>query len=53
MARKHKVSFVAEKKVKEPVTVDFVTKTGKDVAFDAHKKVKGPVKVTFYAKNKK
>lgn len=53
MAHKHHVSFVAEKKVKEPVFVDFTTKTGKEVTFPAHKKVLEPVKVNFMAKNKK
>jgi hypothetical protein len=53
MTKKHKVSFIAEKKVKEPVAVDFKTKTGKKVAFGGHKKVKEPVRVSFVAKDKK
>ena len=53
MTKKHKVSFIAEKKVKEPVAVDFKTKTGKKVTFEGHKKVKEPVRVSFVAKDKK
>ena len=53
MTKKHHVSFIAEKKVEEPVRVKFVTSEGKKVSFGAHEKVKEPVKVTFMAKNKK
>ena len=44
---------MAEKKVKEPVVVAFVTKDGKPVVFPAHKKVNEQVVVDFFAKNKK
>lgn len=53
MTKKHHVSFIAEKKVKEPVIVDFKTKNGKEITFPAHKKILEPVKVNFMAKNKK
>jgi len=53
MTRKHHVSFIAEKKVKEPVTVDFKIKTGKEIKFPAHMKVSEKVKVKFMAKNKR
>ena len=53
MIKKHRVAFVAEKKVKEPVKIAFKTKEGKKISFVAEKKVKGPVKVKFMAKNKK
>jgi hypothetical protein len=50
MAKTHKVSFTAKKKVSAPVKVDFQTKTGA-VKFKAHKTVKKPVRVSFRAKN--
>ncbi len=53
MSKKHHVSFVAEKKVKEPVVVDFRTKTGEEIRFPAHKKVPEKVGVEFMARNKK
>ena len=49
---KHTVSFIAHKKVVEPVRVAFPTKEG-FVSFGAHKKVSEPVLVRFQAKNKK
>lgn len=50
MARKHHVSFVAEKKVSVPTKVSFRTEDGTKVAFKAHKTVKKPVRVSFDAK---
>ncbi len=52
MTKRHHVHFVAEKKVKEPVVVDFVTKTGEEIKFPAHKKVLEEVTVDFMAKNR-
>jgi len=52
MSKKHHVSFVAHEKVKEPVFVDFKTKSGQEVKFKAHEKVLEKVKVNFVAKNK-
>ena len=53
MAKQHRhiVDFVAHKKVKEPVTVAFVTNKGQTVVFPAHKKIKEPVEVKFKAKD--
>lgn len=53
MANKHEVTFVATKKVKEPVVVSFQKKNGEPVVFPAHKKVNEQVVVDFFAKNKK
>ncbi len=50
--KRHHVSFKAEKKVSEPVEVEFVRKDGTRVDFPAHQKVKETVKVDFMAKNK-
>jgi hypothetical protein len=44
------VFFIATKTRKEPVIVNFYTKTGKMVAFDAVRKVKTKEGVHFYAK---
>ena len=52
MAKTHKVSFKAKKKVSVPVKVGFETKSGNDVSFSAHKTVKKKVPVSFRAKNK-
>jgi len=52
MSNKHKVDFFAREKVKEPVTIDFVTKDGKEVTFPAHKEVTEEVEVKFMAKDK-
>ncbi len=52
MSKKHRVSFVAEKKISVPVDVAFKTKGGEKVAFAGHKKVTKPVRVTFRAKTK-
>ena len=52
MSKKHHVSFVAEKKVREPARIAFTTRAGQSVSFDGHKKVKEPVRVNFMAKNK-
>ena len=52
IVKKHKVSFIAEKKVSEPTEVKFVTKQGKPVDFEAHKKIYEPKKIVFYAKKK-
>ena len=53
MAKKHRVSFVAEKKVSVPKKVQFETKSGDPVAFAAHKTVKKPVRVRFMATDNK
>jgi hypothetical protein len=52
MAKTHRVSFTAKKKVSEPVKVKFKTKEGDKVSFGAHKTVKKPARVSFRAKNK-
>ena len=52
MANKHRVSFVAKKKVSVPTKVRFETKSGDPVAFAAHKTVKKPVRVRFVAEDK-
>jgi len=52
MARTHRVSFKAEKKVSVPVAVGFETKQGQKVSFPAHKTVKKPVRVSFRAKDR-
>lgn len=44
------VFFIATKTHKEPVVVNFYTKTGKMVSFDAVQKVKTKEGVNFYAK---
>ena len=49
MAKTHKVSFKANKKVSVPVKVGFKTKTG-PVKFKAHKTVKKRVRVSFKAR---
>ena len=46
------ISFVAHKKVEEPVKVAFKTSDGKNVQFPAHKKVMEEVEIDFMAKNK-
>lgn len=51
MAKTHKVSFKANKKVSVPVKVDFETRGGKEIKFAAHKDVKKRVPVSFRAKN--
>ena len=51
MAKKS-VQFTAIKTVKEPVTVQFRTKTGKVVSFNAIKTVKQKGVVNFRAKKK-
>ena len=51
--RRHRVEFSAQKKVKEPVSVDFRTNSGERVHFPAHKPVKKEVEVNFLARNKK
>ena len=51
--RRHCVEFSAQKKVKEPVSVDFRTNSGERVHFPAHKPVKKEVEVNFLARNKK
>ena len=50
---REKISFIAEKKVSKPVSVEFLTKEGEKIAFKAHEKVSKPVKIEFYAKKKK
>ena len=50
MAKKHLVSFIAEKKVSVPTKVSFQTESGSKVAFKAHKTVKKPVRVSFKPK---
>ncbi len=52
MSKKHHVSFVALKPVREPARVAFKTKSGEQVAFKGHRTVKEPVWVDFMAKNK-
>ena len=47
------VFFIATKTHKEPVAVNFYTKTGKMVSFDAVQKVKTKEGVHFYAKTPK
>lgn len=47
------VFFIATKTQKEPVIVNFYTKTGKMVAFDAVKKIKTKEGVHFYTKTAK
>ena len=49
---RHHVRFRAEKKVSEPVEVEFVRKDGTRVDFPAHQKVNKTVKVDFMARNK-
>ena len=44
------VFFIATKTKKEPVVVNFYTKTGQHVSFDAVQKVKTKEGVNFYAK---
>ena len=44
---------MAEKKVREPVIVDFRTKTGEEIRFPAHKKVLEEIEVDFMARDKK
>ena len=51
--KRHHVRFEAEKKVSEPVEVEFVRKDGTRVDFPAHQKVKETVKVDFMARNKR
>lgn len=50
-ATKTPVFFIATKTRKEPVVVNFYTKTGKLVAFDAVQKVKTKEGVNFYTKH--
>jgi hypothetical protein len=52
MSKKHHVSFVALKPVREPARVAFTTKTGERVVFNGHKTLKVPAQVHFMAKNK-
>ena len=52
-AKRHHVRFRAEKKVSEPVEVEFVRKDGTRVDFPAHEKVTKTMKVDFMAKNKR
>ena len=52
MSKRHHVSFVAQKKVKEETHVAFQTRAGKPVSFDAEKTVKEPARVNFMARNK-
>ena len=47
------VFFIATKTHKEPVVVNFYTKTGKMVSFDAVQKVKTKEGVHFYTKTSK
>lgn len=47
------VFFIATKTHKEPVVVNFYTKTGKLVSFDTVQKVKTRGGVNFYAKQPK
>jgi hypothetical protein len=49
-AKRHRVSFTATKKVKQPTAVKFTTKSGEKVKFKAEKPVKKRVKVSFLAK---
>jgi len=51
--KRHHVRFKAEKKVSEPVEVEFVRKDGTRVDFPAHQKVKKTAKVNFMARNKR
>ena len=51
--QKTPVFFIATKTHKEPVVVNFYTKTGKMVSFDAVEKVKTKEGVHFYAKTSK
>jgi len=51
--KRHHVRFKAEKKVSQPVEVEFVKKDGTRVDFPAHQKVKKTVKVDFMARNKR
>ena len=48
-ARRHRVTFKATKKVKQPTEVKFKTKSGEKVDFIAEKPVKKKVKVSFLA----
>ena len=50
--RRHRVRFEAEKRVSEPVEVEFVRRDGTRVDFPAHQDVKKTVKVDFMARNK-
>jgi hypothetical protein len=50
--RRHRVEFTANKKVIEPVEVDFKTNSGERVHFPAHKPIKKDVDVTFLARRK-
>jgi hypothetical protein len=50
---KHQVKFKAHKKVKEPLEVEFKTKSGKKIDFVARKPVDKVVEVKFKARNKK
>jgi len=52
-AQKNPVFFIATKTQKEPVVVNFYTKTGKAISFDAVEKVKTKEGVHFYAKSAK
>ena len=51
--KRHHVRFKAEKKVPEPVEVEFVRRDGTRVDFPAHQKVTKNVKVDFMARNKR
>lgn len=50
---RHKVSFIATKKVRVPTRVSFSTKTGRRVTFAAKKTATKRVRVTFYKRSKK
>lgn len=52
-SKRHHVRFKAEKKVSQPVEVEFVRGDGTRVGFPAHQKITKAVKVDFMAKNKK
>ncbi len=52
-ATKTPVFFIATKTHKEPVVVNFYTKTGRMVAFDAVQKIKTKEGVHFFEKSSK
>ena len=53
MAKRKKVSFLANKKVRKQIYVEFERSDGTIARFKASKIVNKPVKVTFYKRKKK